>query len=135
MLHLWFENGILPDSLKIANVTPLYKSGDSSSLSNYGPISALLCFSKMLENKILYSKQFGFQTGHSTDHAIIQLVDQIYEDFEENKYRLDVFIDLAKAFDTVDHKILLRKMEIYGTAGITLEWFENYLINRKQYMQ
>ena len=107
----------------------------------------LPCFFKMLkrimytqlynylqENKILYSKQFGFQTGHSTDHAIIQLVEQIYENFEENKYTLGVFIDLAKAFDTVDHKVLLRKMEIYDIGGIKLKWFENYLTNRKQYI-
>ena len=58
------------------------------------------------ENKILYSKQFGFQTGHSNDHAIIKLLQQIYENFEENKYVLGLFIGLAKAFDTVDHKIL-----------------------------
>ena len=148
IFDLSFENGIFPDSLKIAKVTPVYKSGDNSSLSNYRPISVLPCFSKILErimyrrlysylqeNKILYSKQFGFQTGHSTDHAIIQLVEQIYENFEENKYTLGVFIDLAKAFDTVDHKILLRKMEIYGIGGTTLKWFENYLTNRKQYIQ
>ena len=92
-------------------------------------------YSYLQENKILYSKQFGFQTGHSTDHAIIQLVEQIYENFEENKYTLGVFIDLAKAFDTVDHKILLRKMENYGIGGTTLKWFENYLTNRKQYIQ
>ena len=145
IFDLSFENWIFPDSLKIAKVTLVYKSGDNSSLSNYRPISVLPCFSKMLErimyrrlysylqeNKILYSKQFGFQTGHSTDHAIIQLVEQIYENFEENKYTLGVFIDLAKAFDTVDHKILLRKMEIYGIGGTTLKSFENYLTNRKQ---
>ena len=80
-------------------------------------------------------KQFGVQTGYSTDHAIIHLVEQIYKNFEENKYTLGVFIDLAKAFDTVDHKILLRKMEIYGIGGTTLKWFENYLTNRKQYIQ
>ena len=108
----------------------------------------LPCFSKMLErirytrlynylreDKILYSKQFGFQTGHSTDHAIIQLEEQTYENFEENKYTSGMFTDLAKTFDTVDHKILLRKMEIYGIGGTTLKWFENYLTNRKQYIQ
>ena len=73
------------------------------------------------KNKILCSKQFGFQTGHSTDHAIIQLVEQIYENFEENKYTLGVFIDLAKAFGTVNHKILGRKMEIYGIGGTKLK--------------
>ena len=85
------------------------------------------------ENKILYSKQFGFQTGYSTDHAIIQLVGKIYGNFEENKYTLTMLIDLAKAFDTVDLTILLRKMEIYGMGRITLKWFVNYLTNRKQY--
>ena len=92
-------------------------------------------YNYLQENEIVYSKQFGFQTGHSTDQAIIQLVDETYENFEENKYTLGVFIDLAKAFDTVDHKILLRKMEIYGIGGITLKWFENYLKNRKQHIQ
>ena len=134
--------------MKIAKVTPVYKAGDSSDLGNYRPISVLPCFSKILErimykrlykylqeNKILYCKQFGFQAGHSTDHAIIQLVDQIYENFEENNYTLGVFIDLSKAFDTVAHKIRLSKLETYGVKRNLLKWFENYLTNRKQYVQ
>ena len=92
-------------------------------------------YNYLQENKILYSKQFGFQTGHSTDHVIIQLVEEIYQNFEKNKYTLGVFIDLAKAFDTMDHKTLLRKMEIYGISGTTQKWFENYLTNRKQYIE
>ena len=151
LLHIFdlsFLNGIFPDSLKIAKVTPVYKAGDSSDLGNYRPISVLPCFSKILErimykrlykylqeNKILYCKQFGFQAGHSTDHAIIQLVDQIYENFEENKYTLGVFIDLSKAFDTVDHKTLLSQLETYGVKRNLLKWFKNYLTNRKQYVQ
>ena len=151
LLHIFnlsFLNGIFPDSLKIAKVTPVYKAGDSSDLGNYRPISILPCFSKILErimykrlnkylqeNKILYYKQFGFQAGHSTDHTIIQLVDQIYENFEENKYTLGVFIDLSKAFDTVDHEILLSKLETYGVKRNLLKWFKNYLTNRKQYVQ
>ena len=106
--------------LKKAKVTPVHKSGNSSSLSNYRSISVLPYFSKMLErimytrlynylhaNKI-YSKPFGFQTRHYNDtiFAIIQLVDQINENFEELKYALGVLINLAKAFDTIDHKIL-----------------------------
>ena len=92
-------------------------------------------YNYLREDKIIYSKQFGFQTGHSTDHAIIQLEEQIYENFEENKYTSGMFTDLAKTFDTVDHKILLRKMEIYGIGGTTIKWFENYLTNRKRYIQ
>ena len=130
--------------MKIGKVAPLHKADDSSDLGNYRLMSVLPCFSKILEriiynrvytylqkNKILYYKQFGFQAGHSTDHAIIQLLDQIYENFEENKYTPGVFIDLSKASDTVDHKILLSKLEIYGIKGNMLKWFENYLTNRK----
>ena len=107
----------------MGKITPIYKADDSSGLGNYRPVSLLIYFSKKLErimynivykylqeNKILYWKQFGFQAGHSTDHAIIQLLDHIYENFEENKYTTGTFIDLSnKAFDTVNHKILLSK--------------------------
>ena len=130
LFNLSIVKGIFPDDLKIAKVTPIYKADNNSNVSNYRPISVLPCFSKMLERimynflqkylkdqNILYDKQFGFQTGHSTDHAITQLVDQIYEAFEKNEYTLGVFIDLCKAFDTADHSILLRKLELYGING------------------
>ena len=71
-------------------------------------------------SKILYSKHFGFQKGHSTDHALLQLVDQIYESFERNEYIIGVFIDLSKAFDTVGHNILLQRLEIYGICSTHL---------------
>ena len=106
--------GIFPDDLKIVKITLIYKAGNSSNGSNYTPISVLPCFSKMPERiicnllskylkdqNILYNKQFGFRTGHSTDHAITQLVDQIYKDFEKNEYTLGVFIDLSKAFNVL----------------------------------
>ena len=112
--------GIFPDDLEIAKVTSIYKAGNSSNISNYRPMSVLRCFSKMQERimygrlqkylkdqNILYDNQFGFQTGHSTEHAIAQLTDQIYEAFDKNKYNLGVFIDLTKAFDIIDHSILL----------------------------
>ena len=129
-------------------VTPVSKAGDNTELSNYRPISALPCFSKILErvmynrlykylldSNILYKKQFGFQEGHSTDHAILQLADQMHSNFEQNNFTLGVFIDLSKAFDTVDHNILLKKLEINGIFGKNLKWFKNYLNNRKQYIQ
>ena len=121
LFKLLIGNGIFPDDLKIAKVNPIYKADNKSKLNNYRPIYGLPCFSKILkqimhnclyqyltENKILYPKQFGFQKDHSTEYAIVQLVDQILESFGYNKYNLCVFIDLSKAFDTVDHSILLK---------------------------
>ena len=141
------EKGVFPNALKIAGVTPLFKGGDPSDISNYRPISVLPCFSKILERiiynrlykyvtteKLLYSKQFGFQTGLSTKHAIVKLVDQIYKSFEKGHYTLGIFIDLSKVFDTVDHTILIRKLEMYGIKGINLAWFRDYLTNRIQYI-
>ena len=84
--------------------------------------------------KILYPKQFGFQRGHSTEHAIVKLANQIYESFERNQYTLGVFIDLSKAFDTVNHPVLIKKLQIYGIRGVNLAWFCSYLGNRKQYI-
>ena len=138
----------MPDDLKIAKATPIHKDDSSSNISNYRPISVLPCFSKMLgrimcnrlqkylkNQNILYDKQFGFLTGHSTEHAIVQLADQIYEAFEKNEYTLGVFIDLSKAFGTVDHSILLRKLESYGITDWNYAWIKSYLSNRLQYIQ
>ena len=108
--YLSIEKGIFLDDLKIVQATPLYKADDKSDLSNYKPISVLSCFLKMMDNrlyqyfiesKILYPKQFGFQTVHSTEHAIVQLLDQILESFEYNKNTLGVFIDpYSRPFST-----------------------------------
>ena len=119
-----FKEGIFPDKLKIAKVTPLFKSGDSAITGNYRPVSVLPIFSKVLErvmynrvylhfiqNDLFYSKQFGFQKNTSTEHAILQLIDEILKSFSKNEYTLGVFIDLSKAFDTVNHKILLDKLD------------------------
>ena len=127
VFDLSLQTGIFPDPLKIAKVTSVFKTGDLKEISNYRPISVLPCFSKILERimynglysylvkeKILYSKQFGFQKGHSTEHAIAQLADQIHESSENDNYTLGVVIDLSKAFDTIDHAILLKKLENYG---------------------
>ena len=91
-------------------------------------------YNHLSENQILYSKQFGFQRGHSTEHAIMQLIDQISSRFPKNHFTLGVFVDLSKAFDTVDQDILITKLENYGVNGNNLRWFQSYLKNRKQYL-
>ena len=88
----------------------------------------------LLKNKMLYNKQFGFQKANSTEYAIMQLSDQLYDSFNENKFTIGVFIDLSKAFDTVDHEILLKKLYHYGIRGKNLQWFRSYLTNRKQFI-
>ncbi|XP_065671806.1 uncharacterized protein LOC136089681 [Hydra vulgaris] len=150
LLHIFnlsLKQGVFPDNLKIAKVIPVLKSGDPSDVTNYRPISILSCFSKILErvmynrlysflnvNNILFHKQFGFKSSHSTDHAITHLVHDIFKGFDEDKYTLGVFIDLSKAFDTVNHQILLSKLKSYGIINTNLSWFDSYLTNRKQFI-
>ena len=94
------------------------------------------CLQKYLKDQnILYDKQFGFQTGHSADHAIAELVDHIYDAFEKNEYTLGVFIDFSKSFDTADYSILLRKLELYGITDRNYAWIKSYLLNPLKYIQ
>ena len=142
------QTGVFPEEMKIARVTPIFKGGEESDLGNYRLISVLCCLSKILEkimynrlykhlinNNILYKKQFGFQENHSTDHAVIQLVDQISNSFEKNHFTLGVFMDLSKAFDTVDHVILLKKLDHYAVKGRNLLWLKSYLNNHRQFIR
>ena len=89
----------------------------------------------LTDNSMLYKKQFGFQEGHSTEHAIVQPVDQIRNSFESKQYTLGVFVDLSKTFDTANHKILISKFENYGIRGKNLLWFISYLTNRIQFIK
>ena len=84
-------------------------------------------YKHLLNNNILYKKQFGFQENHSADHAIIQLVDQISNSLEKSQFTLGVFMDLSKAFDTVDHVIFISKIDHYRVKGRNFLWFKNYL--------
>ncbi|XP_065675574.1 uncharacterized protein LOC136091789 [Hydra vulgaris] len=130
IFNLSLKNGIFPDQLKLAKIIPIYKGGDDSIKSNYRPISILSCFSKILErimhnrlynylekNNILYHKQFGFRNNHSTEHAVIDLANQILNGFDNDSYTLGIFLDLSKAFDTVNHKILIYKLHNYGVLN------------------
>ena len=91
-------------------------------------------YKHLSDNNILYRNQFGFHEKHSTEHAIVQLVDQINHSFEKNLYTLGIFIDLSKAYYAGDHRILITKLENYGVKGTNLQWFKSYLKNRKQFI-
>ena len=137
----------VPDQLKIAKVIPIYKNDDDELFSNYRPVSVLPCFSKILErlifnrciefidkNNVLNDKQYGFRAHHSTSMTIMQLVDKIANAVQNHETAIGVYLDLSKAFDTIDHNILLHKLEHYGFRGIAHDWFKCYLGNRKQYV-
>ncbi|XP_065652667.1 uncharacterized protein LOC136079922 [Hydra vulgaris] len=145
IFNLSLKNGIFPDQLKLAKIIPIYKGGDDSIKSNFRPISILSCFSKILErimhnrlynylekNNILYHKQFGFRNNHSTEHAVIDLANQILNGFDNDSYTLGIFLDLSKTFDNVNHKILVYKLHNYGVVHSNLKWLQCYLQNRKQ---
>jgi len=147
VIYKSFESGKIPEQLKIAKVIPIFKSGDKLLPDNYRPISLLPNFSKILEkvmsnrlthylesNEILCKEQFGFRKGHSTLHPLIHFLDKISEAKNKNKFSIAIFCDLRKAFDTVDHSKLIQKMYNLGIRGIELEWFKNYLTNRKQFV-
>lgn len=147
IFNLSFSSGQVPQSLKIAKVIPLYKKGGKDIPGNYRPISLLSIFDKILEklmfnriysflvqNDILYKYQFGFRKGYSTSLALVELVDTIYTHCDNRDTVIGMFFDLQKAFDTVDHSILLHKMNNCGIRGIVLKWFRNYLSNRKQFV-
>ena len=137
------QSEVFPDLMKIAIVSPVFKTGDTTDISNYGLTFCLPRFSKILERvmysslykhltdqKILHPQQSGFRKDYSTEHAVAQLVDQIYESFENENFT----IDLPKPFNTVNHRISLKNLEIYGIAGENLAKFRSYLTIRKHYL-
>ena len=144
--NLSFQTGIFPQKMKIAKVIPIYKSKDNKNFQNYRPVSLLPCFSKVIErlvynrlysylktNKILIPEQFGFQTNLSTDMAILALQNLLAKNISENSFALGLFLDLSKAFDTLDHNILLKKLSHYGIRGVAFDWFRSYLSDRQQF--
>ena len=146
IMNLSLEQGTFPNELKKANIIPIFKAGETDIIGNYRPVSLLTTVSKVFERamynrlisfitqqKILYSLQFGFREGHGTHMAILKFLDNIIDSLDRGDYAATIFLDFSKAFDTVNHHILLQKLSHYGIRGTANKWFESYLSNRSQF--
>lgn len=145
LFNLSLSTGTFPDSWKMAVVCPVYKGGLRQSIDNYRPISLLGVFSKILEKlvnnrlikfvescQLISPRQFGFRRGKSTEDAVSLLTSIIASQLDKKQCSVGIFLDLAKAFDTVSAPILLKKLENMGIRGIALDWFSSYLCERRQ---
>ena len=141
------STGIVPSKFKVANAIPIHKKGSHTDLCNYRPISLLSTFNKLLEKivsgrllkflekeKMLFPGQFGFRSNHFTDFAILSIIDKVQQAIDQGDLSCGIFLDLSKAFDTVDHAILIEKLDFYGIRGIAKDWFTSYLTNRQQFV-
>ena len=147
IINLSFTEGIFPSKLKIAKVISIFRKGDPEVLSNYRQISLLPIFSKIFETlmyeriysflkelKLIYPLQFGFREHHCIDHVLINITESIRSTLDGRRYSCGIVIDLQKAFDTVNHEILLTKLEHYWIRGDTLKWFHSYFSDRSKFV-
>ena len=144
IFNMSVTNGSFPNCLKFATIVPVFKKGNPKLKENYRPISTISIFSKLIEKlmsnriieflekyEILYDNQFGFRKGFSTSDAVLRLVDDCSEAFNSREYLFTVMLDFSKAFDTVNHAVLLRKLQYYGFRGPALSWMRSYLEKRQ----
>ena len=140
LMNLSFECGIFSISLKVASVTLIHKKGDSLDCNKYCPVSLKSNLSKLMEklvhkrlhnflekHKSLYGHQYSFQKKHSTNHALIDITEKIRSALDQNMLTCGIFIDLHKAFDIVNHYILLHKLDHYGIRSLPNKWLQSFL--------
>jgi hypothetical protein len=145
IMNLSFNSGVFPDSWKAAKVNPIFKSGSPQDINNYRPISILPTLSKLIERhvhnhfsnyldhyKLIVESQSGFRKNHSCETALVSLIDRWIKAIHDGKIVGVVMVDFRKAFDLVDHNILLNKLKLYKCSNQTLNWFKSYLLDRKQ---
>ena len=145
LFNMSIDHGKFPSFLQNAKVIPCHKDDSRLEMSNYRPISLLPTISKIFEklmyarliefikkHNILYEHQFGFQSGMSTEYAVNALLNNIVNTLENKEYGVCILLDFAKAFDTVNHEILLKKLEHYGIRGVAQQWLRSYLSGRMQ---
>ena len=146
IINMSFSKGIFPEKLKIVKVIPIHKGGSTQDINNFTPISLLSIFDKIIEkimhrrlydlehHSILFENQFGFRKNNSTAYALMEITEKIKESIDRGQFGCGIFIDVKKAFDTVNHDILLKKLEHYGVRDVLLNWFTSYLNGRQQYV-
>ncbi len=147
VINTSFEQGIFPQSLKTARVIPVHKEGSKMDVTNYRPISLLSSFSKIYEklmhtrllnflesNESIFENQYGFRPGRSCEHALLNAQSTILHSLNKKEIALLLLLDYSKAFDVLDHPVLIKKLYHYGIRGIALQWFESYLSNRQQFV-
>ena len=147
LINLSFSTRLFPKILNQPKIIPIFKKGDQQDCNSYRPISLLSNISKIIEKLVhrqlygflefinyLYTNQFGFRNLYSTNHALITITEKIRKAIDNGEITCSVFLDLQKAFDTVDHEILLSKLEHYGIRGVPLKWFKTFLTQRHQYV-
>lgn len=148
IINICFQTGVFPEDLKCARIKPVFKKGDKSNISNYRPIAILNNFSKIFERviagrlinffdqeKLMHNGQNGFRKGRTTVRSIYMALIDILHSMNKKRNTVALCLDLSKAFDSVEHGILLRKLEKYGVRGIALSLIASYLSNRTQYVE
>lgn len=148
LINSSFVSGIFPEQLKVAKVVPIFKRGDPNNIDNYRPVSLLPSFSKIYE-KAVYTRlstyldkhglfddfQHGFRSGKSVTTAAVAFIESIIDSVDRGEQVIGVFMDLSSAFDSVDHMLLLKKLNNLGVTGISYKWFQSFLVNRWQYVE